>query len=99
MFPSKTDTFGIVVLEAMSSGLPAIVMDSLGPKEIVHDGVTGYIAKNKKDFIKKVNFLVKNPKLIRSMGKEARKYAEKQTWDIGFNELLKYFEKLSKFNS
>ena len=99
VFPSKTDTFGLVVLESMSSGLPAIVMDSPGPKEIVHEGVTGYIAKNKKDFIKKVNFLVKNPKLIRRMGKEARKYAEKQTWDVGFDELLKYFKKLSNLNS
>ena len=43
MFPSHTDTFGNVVLEAMASGVPAIVTPDGGPKTIVRDGVTGRI--------------------------------------------------------
>lgn len=45
MFPSTTDTFGMVVLEAQACGLPAIVSDIGGPKEIIANGKSGYIVK------------------------------------------------------
>jgi len=40
VFPSHTDTFGNVVLEALASGVPAIVTHDGGPKSIVRDGIT-----------------------------------------------------------
>ena len=43
VFPSHTDTFGNVVLEAMASGVPAVVTPDGGPKTIVRDGETGRI--------------------------------------------------------
>ncbi len=43
VFPSHTDTFGNVVLEALASGVPAIVTPDGGPCTIVRDGVTGRI--------------------------------------------------------
>jgi glycosyltransferase involved in cell wall biosynthesis len=43
LFPSTTDTFGMVVLEAQACGLPALVSDVGGPREIVRDGQTGYV--------------------------------------------------------
>ena len=43
VFPSHTDTFGNVVLEALASGVPAIVTPDGGPRTIVRDGVTGRI--------------------------------------------------------
>ncbi len=43
LFPSITDTFGMVVLEAQACGLPAIVSNVGGPKEIVRDGETGFV--------------------------------------------------------
>ena len=43
LFPSTTDTFGMAVLEAQSSGVPAIVSHIGGPKEIVQNNVTGYV--------------------------------------------------------
>lgn len=45
VFPSTTDTFGMVVLEAQACGLPAVVSDIGGPKEIIIDGKTGYVVK------------------------------------------------------
>lgn len=44
VFPSKTDTFGIVLLEAMASGLPVAAYPVTGPKDIVRDGVTGCLS-------------------------------------------------------
>jgi glycosyltransferase involved in cell wall biosynthesis len=43
VFPSLTDTLGQVVMEAQSSGLPVLVSDKGGPKEVVVDGVTGLV--------------------------------------------------------
>lgn len=45
VFPSATDTFGNVVLEAQSSGLPVIVSDEGGPRELMMDGHTGVVVK------------------------------------------------------
>jgi glycosyltransferase involved in cell wall biosynthesis len=43
VFPSLTDTFGMAVLEAQACGLPALVSDVGGPKEIIQDGETGWV--------------------------------------------------------
>lgn len=43
LFPSVTDTLGQVVLESQGSGLPVLVTDQGGPKEVVVDGVTGHV--------------------------------------------------------
>ncbi len=43
VFPSHTDTFGMVVLEGLACGLPALVTASGGPKEIIQPGLTGHI--------------------------------------------------------
>ena len=45
VFPSTTDTFGNVIIEAQASGLPVVVSDVGGPKELVADGVSGFVTK------------------------------------------------------
>jgi glycosyltransferase involved in cell wall biosynthesis len=52
VFPSHTDTFGNVVLEAMASGVPPIVTEEGGPKYMVRPGVNGYIATSPEEFAK-----------------------------------------------
>ena len=46
---SKFDTFGMVVLEAMASGLPAIVSPNVGAKDLVVEGVNGFILAEHQD--------------------------------------------------
>ena len=43
VFPSRTDTLGQVIMEAQASGLPVLVSDEGGPKEVVDDGLTGHV--------------------------------------------------------
>jgi glycosyltransferase involved in cell wall biosynthesis len=43
VFPSVTDTLGQVVMESQGSGLPVLVTDQGGPKEVVSDGKTGFV--------------------------------------------------------
>jgi len=60
IFPSTTDTFGMSVLEAQACGLPAIVSQVGGPKEIIKDGETGYIADSSDmdDWINKLDLIL-----------------------------------------
>jgi glycosyltransferase involved in cell wall biosynthesis len=46
VFPSRTDTFGMVLLEAMASGLPVAALPVCGPQDIVTDGVTGVLSED-----------------------------------------------------
>ena len=60
LFPSTTDTFGMVVLEAQACGVPAIVSDEGGPKEIISDRETGFVAyaNNMEDWLYKVSQMI-----------------------------------------
>lgn len=46
VFPSKTDTFGLVILEALSSGLPVAAYPVTGPIDIIESEVTGFLSNN-----------------------------------------------------
>jgi len=50
-FPSLTDTFGIVIIEALSNGLPVAAYNVTGPKDIVTPGVDGFLGSNLKENI------------------------------------------------
>lgn len=88
VFPSTTDTFGNVVLEAMSSGLPVIVTDKMGPKEMVKDGQTGFITHDDGEFRQKIDLLVNDDRLRKNIGKKAREYALSRSWDAVFERLF-----------
>jgi len=83
VFPSTTDTFGNVVLEAMASGVPVIVSDKGGPREIVQHGRTGLVtkARNVAELVEGVERLIDNPSIRQEMATYARSYAEKQSWE------------------
>ncbi len=71
VFPSLTDTFGNVVLEAQASGLPCVVMDRGGPKEIIIDGKSGIVAHDENEFINAVEKLISDNELRDQMSKYA----------------------------
>jgi len=91
-FPSRTDTFGNVVLEALASGVPAVVTDGGGPKYIVPNGSTGFIAKNDAEFVAHVATLWGNRDLRRQMSRAAREYALHASWDEVFRHVYDVYE-------
>jgi glycosyltransferase involved in cell wall biosynthesis len=89
LFPSTTDTFGNVVLEAQASGLPVIVTDEGGPKENLISGKTGFIvsAGDTDAFVNRVAELMDNRKLLEEMGKNAREYMESRSFEASYIKL------------
>lgn len=88
VFPSTTDTFGNVILEAQACGVPVIVSDSGGPKELVEDKSNGLITKSRdlEDFAGAIRALVTNPSLRERMGKSARGSVIDRSWPSAFNK-------------
>jgi glycosyltransferase involved in cell wall biosynthesis len=91
IFPSHTDTFGNVVLEALSSGVPAIVTPSGGPKYIVHHGETGFIATDP-DFAAAVATLARDRTLHNTIRTNARAYALNCSWDAVFDRVYAAYQ-------
>lgn len=95
VFPSVTDTFGMVVLEAQSCGVPALVSDFGGPQEIIINGKTGFVAEanNLEDWKNKLegylNLIQLYPKLYLEMRVEARRHIMRTyDWDLVFNDIF-----------
>lgn len=92
IFPSRTDTFGNVVLEAQASGVPAIVSDQGGPKFIIRDGKTGLVARSNSGFLKATLSLMSQPELHGQMREAAREVANQASWDNVFETVWQAYE-------
>ena len=82
VFPSDTDTFGNVVLEAQACGLPAVVSAEGGPKEAICDGITGFaIAVDHEElWSRRVASLLRNTELRQQFAVDARERAASRDW-------------------
>ena len=87
LFPSPTDTFGNVVQEALASGVPAVVMNAGGPRFIVRQGTSGFIASGEGEFCRLAARLAADRGLRYEMALQARRQVEGQTWDRVFEEV------------
>lgn len=97
VFPSTTETFGNVVLEAFASGLPAVVANRGGPPDLVEVGVTGLIAgpNDPADFARCVDELLADPERRRAMGQHAREAAERERdWEAINGQLLESYARV-----
>ncbi len=84
IFPSETDAFGNVAQEANASGLPAIVSDKGGPKFIIREGETGYVAHETADYAKYALDLYRDREKLAKMKLDARENALSNSWDSIF---------------
>jgi glycosyltransferase involved in cell wall biosynthesis len=86
VFPSTTDTFGNVILEAQAAGLPCVVSDLGGPSELVEHGHTGFVTRafDIGDFAAALRRLVTDPELCREMGAHSRDRVQNRNWSNAF---------------
>lgn len=94
LFPSDTETFGNVTLEAMSCGVPVVVADATGSKSLVEPGVNGYLAtpRTPKEFAESVRHILQHPEERKQMSKAARQKALAYDWDKVNEDLLENYK-------
>ncbi len=95
VFPSNTDTYGSVVLEAQASGLPVVVTDRGGPQENMIPDKTGLIVRGDDavDFYLAIKRLLDDAGLREQMGKQARAYAESRNEKEAFERYWRLYDK------
>ena len=90
-FPSVTDTFGNVILEALASSVPCVVTNSGGPKFLVRHTMTGHIATDNQDFIDAVANIMADPGKQAAMRQQARAYTLRKSWDAVFDNVFRAY--------
>ena len=92
-FPSITETFGNVVLEAMASGLPCVIADCGGSKDFITHGENGFKCNpiDAQDFLTHISEIIERPELAKRFAEAGIKTAKKYVWE---NLAWEYFEDL-----
>ncbi|MEO8205475.1 MAG: glycosyltransferase [Chthoniobacterales bacterium] len=88
VFPSATDTFGNVVIEAQAAGIPVIVTNIGGPRDLVREGEDGFItrAADVNGLVKAIEALHGDTEMRQRFGKAARKKVETRDWISAFEK-------------
>jgi glycosyltransferase involved in cell wall biosynthesis len=89
VFPSLTDTFGLVILEAMATGVPVILAPETGKRIGIEDGVSGLLSE---DFAGSLLTLMHNSQLRHSMSAAATAFAGENGWDHVFEQIYETYD-------
>lgn len=94
MMLSTFDTFGMVVLEAMAAGLPVVVSARVGAKDIVEEGINGFVASNPEDAdaVAEILSVMADPGVRARFGGEAQRTASRYTWDRTAEEVARVYD-------
>jgi glycosyltransferase involved in cell wall biosynthesis len=96
VLPSRHDSFGMVVVEAMATGLPVIVSEHVGAKEIVDDGQTGWVVpvEDVEALAARMREGIEAPRRLHAMGAEAAATAQAYSWDAYHDRVARVVEAL-----
>jgi glycosyltransferase involved in cell wall biosynthesis len=96
VFASQHESFGLVLAEAIASGLPVVSTRVGGAEDVITNGETGYLVDvgDQSAMTAAIENLISVPDKMRLMGQKARQFAETLTWPNMMTELLVFYENL-----
>ena len=96
VFPSRLETFGLVVIEAMAAGLPVVAARVGGVGDMVSEGVNGYTFESgdRAMLLAGLRKIARDRDTMRRMGQQARAYAEGQSWEAIMDEVIELYASL-----
>lgn len=94
IFPSRTETLGLVLLEAMAAGCPVVAARSGGIPDIVEDGVNGFLFDPTDDegAIAATKYLLSRKEERETLRRNARQEAERWSWSTATRQLQQYYQ-------
>ena len=98
VFPSLTDAFANVVLEAMSSGVPAIAFPVGGPKFLIEDNKSGLIANTEDELAARIAEVIRMQDVLDPMRIEARQFAIEHSWNAIFKKTYGYYDLCASYD-
>lgn len=98
VFPSTTETLGLVLLEAMASGLPVAAADSGPTREQMEHRKTGFLfdTASRSSLVETLLSALADERLLRQVGARAREAALDFGWDVPSRQLLEFYHSLAK---
>ncbi len=96
LVPSRSESFGLVALEAAACGVPVVASAVGGLVSLVDDGETGYLIEGRKpaDYADAMRTILNDSELAASMGKAAVERAKAYTWRAAADRLLDVYAEL-----
>ncbi|MFP5229438.1 MAG: glycosyltransferase family 4 protein [Acidobacteriota bacterium] len=93
VMPSKTETLGLVVMEAMAAGCPVVACRAGGVPDAVVDGVTGFLYEptDEDGLVKKVAWVLSHPDERAAVRERARADVERHSWEGSTAQLRRYY--------
>lgn len=98
IFPSISETYGSVVIEAMSCGCPCVIADGGGTKALIRQGITGFLSEPEveQDYYDKILMLRTHPTIRSLIIQEGIKYARQMDWNVLIHRYLNLVDQCAR---
>jgi D-inositol-3-phosphate glycosyltransferase len=96
LVPSRSESFGLVALEAQASGAPVVAADAGGLRYVVLDGITGFVVPGHDPVAHadRVATLLAHPARARAMGRAGVVHATEFSWDATAERVLQVYREV-----